>query len=194
MAPVPSSWLVWWASVKRLHCPRGLRIPLPDALPIRRVFRVVGFLGKSSRSRARAHRHHHASVMERRKCQLFRRMARDHGTVSATHQEHERWREHSVRRWSGSCGSVARRHEKRATPPKRCSPSHVVRLVRARALLPSGAWPPEHPCRKCLDFQASIRAARLVRARSFARARRPSPVGVMTRRKCHVFAQVSTRT
>lgn len=38
MAPVPSLWLVWWTSVKRLHCPHGRRIPLPDAPPSRRVF------------------------------------------------------------------------------------------------------------------------------------------------------------
>lgn len=120
---------------------------------------------------------------------FFRRMARDRPTWSATHQEHERERERSASRWPASSGSVAHRHEKRATPPKRCSPSHVVRLVRARALLPSGTWPPERPCRKCLDFQASVHLTRLVRARSFVRARRPSPVGVMTRRKCHVFAQ-----
>ena len=38
MAPVPSLWLVWWASVKRLHCPRGRRIPLPVATSGRRYF------------------------------------------------------------------------------------------------------------------------------------------------------------
>lgn len=172
----------------------GAGYPCQMRHPAGEFSQATGILGKSSRSRARAHRHHHASVMGRRKCQLFRLMAQDRPTWSATHQGHERERERSVRRWSGSCGGMAHRHEKRATPPKRCSPSHVVRLVRARARPPSGAWPSERTCRKCFDYQASIHAARLVRARSFARARRPSPVGVMTRRKCHVFARVSART
>lgn len=195
MAPVPSSWLVWWASVKRLHCPLRRRIPLPDAPPSRRVFpdgrnpREVVSFARACAPAPSCRRHSTPKVST-----FFRRMARDRPTWSATHQEHERERERSVRRRSGSSGSVAHRHEKRATPPKRCSPSHVVRLVRARALLPSGAWPSDRPCRKCLDFQASIHAALLVRARSFARARRPSPVGVMTRRKCNVFARVSART